>query len=53
MANVTFVKQKYDFDDGIAKWELEFVLNTNKYEYEIDAVNGTILKYQVESIYND
>lgn len=53
MANVTFVKQKYDFDDGIAKWELEFVVNTNKYEYEIDAVNGTILKYQVESIYND
>ena len=53
IANVTFVKQKYDFDDGIAKWELEFVVNTNKYEYEVSASNGTVLKYQVESIYND
>ena len=53
IANVTFVKQKYDFDDGMAKWELEFVVNTNKYEYEVSASNGTVLKYQVESIYND
>ena len=52
-SNVTFTKQKYDFDDGIAKWELEFVVNTNKYEYEIGVSNGVILKYQVESIYND
>lgn len=53
ISNVTFVKQKYDFDHGIAKWELEFVVNTNKYEYDVDAVGGNILKYQVESIYND
>lgn len=51
--NVTFVKQKYDFDDGMAKWEVEFVVNTNKYEYEVSVANGTILKYKVESIYND
>ena len=53
VAGVTFVKQKYDFDDGIAKWEIEFVVNTNKYEYEVSAANGTIVKYKVESIYND
>ena len=53
MASVTFVKQKYDFDDGIAKWEIEFVNNTSKYEYEINAANGAIVKYKVESIYND
>ena len=52
-ASVTFVKTKYDFDDGIAKWEIEFVVNTNKYEYDISAVNGTILKSKIESIYND
>lgn len=52
-SNVTFTKQKYDFDDGMAKWEIEFVVNTNKYEVEVSASNGTILKYQVESIYND
>lgn len=50
---MTFVKQKYDFDDGIAKWEIEFVVNTNKYEYDINASNGDIVKYQVESIYDD
>lgn len=52
-ANVTFVKQKYDFDDGIAKWEIDFVVNTTKYEYEVNAANGAIVKFQVESIYND
>ena len=53
MSNVTFVKQSYDFDDGIAKWEIEFVNGTNKYEYEIAASNGSVYKYKVESIYND
>lgn len=53
VANVTFVKQKYDFDDGIAKWEIDFVVNTTKYEYEVNAANGAIVKFQVESIYND
>ena len=53
MSNVTFTKQKYDFDDGMAKWEIEFVVNTNKYEYDISAANGTILKSKIESIYND
>ena len=52
-SNVTFTKQKYDFDDGMAKWEIEFVVNTNKYEVEVSAANGSILKYKVESIYND
>ena len=52
-SNVTFIKQKYDFDNGMGKWELEFVVNTNKYEYEVGATNGAILKYKVESIYND
>lgn len=53
VSNVTFIKQKYDFDDGMAKWEIEFVVNTNKYEIEVSATNGTILKYKIESIYND
>ena len=53
VANVTFVKQKYDFDDGIAKWEIDFVVNTTKYEYEVNAANGAIVKFQVESIYDD
>ena len=48
--NVTFIKQKYDIDDGIAEWEIEFVANNNKYEYEISALDGTIMKSKLESI---
>ena len=48
--NVTFIKQKYDIDDGIAQWEIEFVANNNKYEYEISASDGRVLKYEMESI---
>ena len=48
--NVTFIKQKYDIDDGIAQWEIEFVANNNKYEYEISASDGTIMKSTLESI---
>ena len=50
---VTFTKTKYDFDDGMALWEIEFVVNTNKYEYEVSAANGAIFKSKVESIYYD
>lgn len=52
VGNVTFVKQKYDFDDGIAKWEIDFVVNTTKYEYEVNATTGAIIKFEMESIYN-
>ena len=48
--NVTFIKQKYDIDDGIAQWEIEFIANNNKYEYEISASDGRVLKYEMESI---
>ena len=53
IGNVTFTKTKYDFDDGIAKWEIDFVVGSNKYEYEINATNGAIFKSQIESIYYD
>ena len=49
--NVTFIKQKYDIDDGIAQWEIEFVSNNNKYEYEISASDGRVLKFKMESIH--
>lgn len=52
-ANVTFTKTKYDFDDGMPQWEIEFVVNNNKYEYEISAVNGAVIKSKVESIFYD
>ena len=53
VSNVTFTKTRYDFDNGMAKWEIEFVVNTNKYECEVSATNGSVLEFKVESIYND
>lgn len=50
--SVTFVKQKYDFDDGFQEWELEFVYGTTKYEYTVNAMTGAVMKFEMESIYN-
>lgn len=43
---VTFVKVKMDFDDGIQKYEIEFYYNYREYSYEIDANTGNILSYE-------
>ena len=47
---VTFVKSELNFDDGIREFELEFVTQTDKYEYEINAADGSILKASSEPI---
>lgn len=52
-SNVTFTKQKQDYDDGMPEYEIEFVANNMKYEFEVSGANGAILKQEVESIYND
>ena len=48
-AQVTFVKQKLDYDDGAAKYEIEFVTDTEKYEYEMRESDLTILEYSRET----
>lgn len=50
--DVNFVKQKYDFDDGIQEWDIEFVHGTTKYEYAINAMTGAIIKFEMDSIYD-
>lgn len=42
---VYFDKAELDYDDGIQKYELEFVSGNTEYDYEIDAVTGAILEY--------
>lgn len=42
--DVTFVKEKLDYDDGIAEYEIQFVTSTTKYEYEIKATDASVLK---------
>lgn len=47
-SQVTGLKADYDYDDGIAKYEVEFKYNGYEYEYEIDAATGTILKSEID-----
>ena len=41
-AEVTFTKEKADTEDGVPVYEVEFFKDNTEYEYEIDAVNGSI-----------
>ncbi len=41
---VTFVKTKLDYDDGVAEYDIEFVTDTDKYEYEVRQSDFAILK---------
>lgn len=49
-SDVTFTKEKLDYDDGRAEYEIEFVTDTTKYEYEIKADDGKILESSKEPV---
>ena len=50
---VTFVQANKDFDDGIEKYDIEFNCNGKEYDYEINASNGQIIKYDYDNEYNN
>ena len=43
---VTFIKVSQDYDDGIHIYEVEFYYNNREYNYDINAIDGTILSYE-------
>ncbi len=45
-----FSDREFDFDNGTAIYELEFFYQDTEYQYDIDAVNGTVLSYEHEKI---
>lgn len=47
-SQVTFIKEKRDFDDGIEVYEIEFIYNNREYEYEIAVKGGRILKSDID-----
>ena len=47
-AEVSFTKAKLEKDDGLRKYEIEFIKDSTEYEYEIDAATGSVLEYDVE-----
>lgn len=42
------VKIAYDYDDGKAEYEIEFMYNNTEYEYDIDAVTGEIIEKDID-----
>lgn len=51
-SEVTFTKAKLDYDDGKAEYEIEFNSASDKYEYDINASTGAVIKYSKEAINN-
>ena len=48
-AQASFKKAQLDWDDGRARYEIEFIAGNYSYEFEIDAQSGTILDYERDS----
>lgn len=46
---VNFTKAYLDYDDGIAEYEISFYKDNVEYDYNIDAVNGSIRSYDSEN----
>ncbi len=42
------IKCEFDYDDGVAEYEIEWKINRTDYEYTINAVDGTIQEYDIE-----
>ena len=47
-ANANWYKSELDYDDGRAKYEIEFVSGGYEYDYEINAASGEIIKSEKE-----
>lgn len=43
-ADAVFEDKEFDFDDGVAVFELEFTANGYEYDYDVDAATGKVLK---------
>jgi uncharacterized membrane protein YkoI len=48
LSKAKFDDREFDFDDGVAIYELEFKADGFEYEFKIDAKTGEILKYEID-----
>ena len=48
VANITNYKIELDFND-IMVYEIEFTANNKEYDYEIDALTGNIIEYEIDN----
>ena len=47
-SQVSRLEKELDHDDGVARYEISFHVGNMEYEYEINATNGQVLKYESE-----
>lgn len=53
-ANVGNIREfKKDYDDGKLFYEGKIVLGKTQYEFEIDASNGNVVKWEKDSVFDD
>ncbi len=48
----TITEFSQDFDEHIPKYEVSIINDDMEYKYESSAIDGAIIGYSVESIYN-
>lgn len=51
-SDVIFTKEKLDWDDGVAVYDIDFLTADMEYEYEIDAATGVIMDKSTETFRN-
>lgn len=49
---ITYTQESFEYDDGIAVYQVDFISDGMEYEVEINAIDGTIVEYDVESQYD-
>ena len=49
---VSYINAYLDYDDGIQVYDVSLYVNDVEYSYEINAQNGNIVSYEMDSIYD-
>lgn len=49
---VSYINAHLDYDDGMQVYDVSFYINDVEYSYEINAQNGNIVSYEMDSIYD-
>ncbi len=49
--DVSYIRSKLDFDDGIAEYDVEFWVGGVEYDYELNATSGAVVSHDYDAKY--